>query len=415
MAIRTIKWLVDSNGKTISPTRVQDGGVQGDHNATRAEFLLPSSFADGFTLYIEYVDAAGGYDKTDPLETELTTPPDSYRAPYKVCAPLPLAWTQLGGTATLRLVATKGNGDTDTETTYTLEGKVRYQPRAGIVGKVDSLVRGCIQEAMDKLTDSLESVDEHINKADEKLEIVLSDAQSSAADAAQAAREAQASASAAQHIAATVQKGDKGDQGDKGDKGDTPVRGVDYWTEADKAETNEYIDEQIGGIEQAVDNVLAVQETLIGGEVSTQIDFVVEEGTPIVVAGNYLGETTKITGNFKYRKWNSGALDIFGNFTSPTITFTTNTSGDMAFCSGSTTYPVLYFRDAEGNNLFNEIPLCAVVGNPADSGAVVGATVVGDELTAYDYGVMVVYNSLLPRTGTSSYSMIPIHVRGTWK
>lgn len=34
-------------------------------------------------------------------------------------------------------------------------------------------------------------------------------------------------------------KGDKGDEGDKGDKGDdgkTPVKGTDYYTEADKAE-----------------------------------------------------------------------------------------------------------------------------------------------------------------------------------
>lgn len=29
-------------------------------------------------------------------------------------------------------------------------------------------------------------------------------------------------------------KGDKGDQGNKGDKGDAPVKGVDYWTPADK-------------------------------------------------------------------------------------------------------------------------------------------------------------------------------------
>ena len=255
MAIRTIKWLVDSNGKTISPTRVQDGGVQGDHNATRAEFLLPSSFADGFTLYIEYVDAAGGYDKTDPLEMELTTPPDSYGAPYKVCAPLPLAWTQLGGTATLRLVATKGNGDTDTETTYTLEGKVRYQPRAGIVGKVDSLVRGCIQEAMDKLTDSLESVDEHINKADEKLEIVLSDAQSSAADAQSAAERASEAAQNAQTAA-----------------------------------------EQVGDVSASVDALMAIQQQMLAGKQIAPADHIIEQGT---------------VGVWTYRKWASGIAEAW--------------------------------------------------------------------------------------------------------
>lgn len=35
----------------------------------------------------------------------------------------------------------------------------------------------------------------------------------------------------------------------KGDKGDTPQKGVDYWTEADKAEMKAYIDQQLGVVE----------------------------------------------------------------------------------------------------------------------------------------------------------------------
>ena len=54
-------------------------------------------------------------------------------------------------------------------------------------------------------------------------------------------------------------KGDKGDQGDKGadgekgEKGDTgangytPVRGTDYWTDADKTEIKSYVDQAILG------------------------------------------------------------------------------------------------------------------------------------------------------------------------
>lgn len=38
-----------------------------------------------------------------------------------------------------------------------------------------------------------------------------------------------------------------GFKGEKGDKGDPPVRGVDYWTEADKAEIKAYVDEAILG------------------------------------------------------------------------------------------------------------------------------------------------------------------------
>ncbi len=46
------------------------------------------------------------------------------------------------------------------------------------------------------------------------------------------------------------EKGDTGDtgaKGDKGDKGDVPKKGVDYWTEEDKAEIKGYVDEAILG------------------------------------------------------------------------------------------------------------------------------------------------------------------------
>ena len=39
--------------------------------------------------------------------------------------------------------------------------------------------------------------------------------------------------------------GAKGDKGDKGDAGYSPVRGTDYWTDADKAEIKSYVDEAI--------------------------------------------------------------------------------------------------------------------------------------------------------------------------
>jgi hypothetical protein len=38
-------------------------------------------------------------------------------------------------------------------------------------------------------------------------------------------------------------------QGEKGQDGYTPLRGTDYWTEGDKNEIKQYIDEQLGVIE----------------------------------------------------------------------------------------------------------------------------------------------------------------------
>ena len=43
------------------------------------------------------------------------------------------------------------------------------------------------------------------------------------------------------------EKGDRGPAGVNGTDGKTPVRGVDYWTEADKAEIKAYVDEAILG------------------------------------------------------------------------------------------------------------------------------------------------------------------------
>ena len=60
-------------------------------------------------------------------------------------------------------------------------------------------------------------------------------------------------------VGAPGEKGETGAQGEKGDKGDpgangangedgyTPLRGTDYWTEADKDEIKSYVDTAILG------------------------------------------------------------------------------------------------------------------------------------------------------------------------
>ena len=48
-------------------------------------------------------------------------------------------------------------------------------------------------------------------------------------------------------------KGDKGDKGEKGDKGDTPVKGVDYFTDAEVAEIEEKAKADVDALVTAVD------------------------------------------------------------------------------------------------------------------------------------------------------------------
>lgn len=178
MAIRTIVWTVKDD-MTVTPTNIQNAGVQGDNNVTRAEFSLPSSLCSGYTLYVEYVDAAGGYDKTEPLKVTNN----------KVGCLIPLSWTQLGGKATIRLVATKISGDTDSETAYTWEGRISYHSRSNVVGKIDSLIRGCLQAVLDAVRKATVDAKEAAENAEAVVE-KLEDSASLADEAIVAANEA---------------------------------------------------------------------------------------------------------------------------------------------------------------------------------------------------------------------------------
>ena len=48
-------------------------------------------------------------------------------------------------------------------------------------------------------------------------------------------------------IKAEGQRGEQGEKGSTGEDGYTPIRGVDYWTDEDKAEIKSYVDEAILG------------------------------------------------------------------------------------------------------------------------------------------------------------------------
>ena len=67
-------------------------------------------------------------------------------------------------------------------------------------------------------------------------------------DTAAAIQEAQEAAEIARNA-----KGDKGDKGDTGEDGYTPVRGTDYWTDADKAAINADIAAQVAGKVDKID------------------------------------------------------------------------------------------------------------------------------------------------------------------
>lgn len=138
MAIRTITWTVDDDMQ-VTPRGMQNAGVQGDDKATRIQFALPAFLQEGYTLYIECVDSVGEGDKTDPLAV----------IDGAVSFDLPLAWTQHGGEATLRLVA---EVEVEGVVAYTAIGRVRYDGRATAFAKMKSLVDGSIQALLERIT-----------------------------------------------------------------------------------------------------------------------------------------------------------------------------------------------------------------------------------------------------------------------
>lgn len=102
-------------------------------------------------------------------------------------------------------------------------------------------------------------------------------------------------------------KGETGDKGGKGDKGEpgadgyTPQRGVDYWTEEEKAEISTYVEEQVGETEDAVSKILKIQEGLING-------------TPIIsllgaAAEDHTHTTEQISGLSGFAKIETGSYE----------------------------------------------------------------------------------------------------------
>lgn len=61
--------------------------------------------------------------------------------------------------------------------------------------------------------------------------------------------------------------GKDGEDGKDGKDGYTPEKGVDYYTEAEKKELIDDIEQQVtGNIEAALDSIIAIQNALIGGD-----------------------------------------------------------------------------------------------------------------------------------------------------
>lgn len=150
---KDIVWTVADDG-SVTPTTPQDGGVQGEHHATRAVWQVGTGSVwenPNFTLYVECVDGAGNVDATEPLQVE----------GGQVSVLLPLAWTQYGGISTLRLVAEGADGTI----AYMAEGAVRFTSRQNASQKVDGLMKGRLATMEKRIGDLAEGAEQAVDDA----------------------------------------------------------------------------------------------------------------------------------------------------------------------------------------------------------------------------------------------------------
>lgn len=212
MAFYTIDFTVTAGA--VTPDTPQFAGHTGDHRAAVVRFSVPFK---GYRYRLELTDGSGGYDITDLLDA--TGGIVSYDVPS--------TWTA-AGVATLRLVAIEqGEDGTETVRFHSAPAYLRFEDRDE--GEpTGQTARPAWQETLDEAQFFLETVERKLENGELN--------------------------------------------GDKGDDGYTPKKGIDYYTEADKAELIEQIevpvDQELSGTSSNAIANKVVTEKLIEHEMS---------------------------------------------------------------------------------------------------------------------------------------------------
>ena len=125
MSVRKLKFELSAN--SISPQTVQAGGVQFEHNATQAIFVIPNelyTLINGIgenktVLYrVDAVDGEGGYHVSETIEPLLSA--DSTEE-YHLIYSIPYDVSSIGGTCQLTVVATRMDENSAEEMIYCSE------------------------------------------------------------------------------------------------------------------------------------------------------------------------------------------------------------------------------------------------------------------------------------------------------
>lgn len=193
---RQIEFTIGDDMK-ITPTAVQEGGVQGEHNAAQVIFHLPEALETGYQLFLEAVDGSGGYDRTPALTVSAGA----------VTQDIPRAWTNAGGVLLLRLSAVAADADgTVTQTIYTFDARLRLHSREAAQPGAKALLEKQLEEQLAKT----EAAVARANAEAEAAAASAAAAQTSAENASksEAASDAAAAAASAQEAAEAASAAD---------------------------------------------------------------------------------------------------------------------------------------------------------------------------------------------------------------
>lgn len=103
--IRTIKYTVSEDFKSITPASKQWGGIQYEDNATVVAFEIPNSAGDDILWRIDLDSCSSGYEPSENLTVKNG----------EVSRPVPYKMTRYGGEIQVTLVGTTVNSDNEAE------------------------------------------------------------------------------------------------------------------------------------------------------------------------------------------------------------------------------------------------------------------------------------------------------------
>ena len=200
--IRTVVFQARPTG--LVPGTPQNAGVQGEHQATKVEFVLDSALlAPNLKYRVEYVDGRCMFDTTDWLTPESGS----------ITCLLPQAWTCSGGNAEIRLVVTELGADNVDETLlYTLPGKLYYTSKNDFITEdVKKGLSGLIEDAHDAIDKAKAAT----------IEVGTVTTGGPGTDAAVTNTGTETDAV----LNFVIPRGDKGEKGDTGEQGPQGVKG----------------------------------------------------------------------------------------------------------------------------------------------------------------------------------------------